>query len=264
MSPKPAQPTDTDFPSRLSNPARRALIGAGYTHLEQLAGVSETTLAQLHGMGPKGVEILRAALAERGLRFGEAAITTEKQETSGEAEYCRILLENLRSDDKNVQNEAFQRALTTTEVPVKWAYGVWDELVSDLEHPNNRRRAIAAQILCNLAKSDPQHRMNRDFARLLAVTKDERFVTARHCLQALWKVGLAGVDQRGLLIRGFERRFDECAAEKNCTLIRADILQGLKQLYQATQDESIKTTAAKLIAREPDLKYRKKYSTLWR
>lgn len=264
MSPKQAQPIGTDLPSRLSNPARSALIGAGYTHLEQLAGVAEKTLAQLHGMGAKGIEILQAALAERGLKLGEAAITAPKQDTGGESEYCRILLENLHSEDKHVQNEAFQQALTTTEVPVKWAYGVWDELISDLEHPNNRRRAIAAQILCNLAKSDPQNRMIRDFSRLLAVTKDDRFVTARHCLQALWKVGLAGVEQRGLVIRGFEHRFDECAAEKNCTLIRADILQGLKQLYQATQDETIKSTAAKLIAREPDLKYRKKYSALWR
>jgi hypothetical protein len=45
-----------------------------------------------------------------------------------------------------------------------------------------RSRAIAAQVLCNLAKSDPKNRMAKDFQALLNVTKDERFVTARRVL----------------------------------------------------------------------------------
>ena len=52
---------------------------------------------------------------------------------------------------------------------------------------DNHNRAIAAQVLCNLAKSDPQYRMLKDFGALLAVIKDERFVTARHCMQAVKK-----------------------------------------------------------------------------
>jgi DNA-directed RNA polymerase alpha subunit len=57
---------DTDFP-RLSAPARRALSGAGYMRLDQLAQVSESDLKKLHGMGPTAVAALRAALDERGL-----------------------------------------------------------------------------------------------------------------------------------------------------------------------------------------------------
>jgi hypothetical protein len=59
----------SDLPKGLSQPAIRALTGAGYTRLEQLAGVSEAQLKQLHGMGPKGIKLLRAALEERGLSF---------------------------------------------------------------------------------------------------------------------------------------------------------------------------------------------------
>src|SRR5215207_3812595 len=59
---------DTGFP-KLPAPARRALSGAGYTHLDQLAQVSESELTQLHGMGPRAIAALRAALAERGLSF---------------------------------------------------------------------------------------------------------------------------------------------------------------------------------------------------
>jgi hypothetical protein len=59
---------NTGFP-KLSAPARRALSAAGYTHLDQLAEVSESELKKLHGMGPTVVAALRAALGERGLSF---------------------------------------------------------------------------------------------------------------------------------------------------------------------------------------------------
>jgi predicted flap endonuclease-1-like 5' DNA nuclease len=51
-------------------PATRALASAGYTRLDQLAGVSRASLAALHGVGPKALRILDEALAEHGLRLG--------------------------------------------------------------------------------------------------------------------------------------------------------------------------------------------------
>lgn len=58
------------FPPGLSQPALRALAGAGYTNLAQLAGVSEAELLQLHGLGPKAIDILRAALQGNGVWGG--------------------------------------------------------------------------------------------------------------------------------------------------------------------------------------------------
>jgi hypothetical protein len=60
-----------DLPAGLAKPARRALAAAGYTRLEQLAGVSEAELAKLHGMGPKALQQLRQALSDRGLSFAD-------------------------------------------------------------------------------------------------------------------------------------------------------------------------------------------------
>jgi hypothetical protein len=137
-------------------------------------------------------------------------------------------------------------------------------VVETLGHKDNRRRAIAAQILCNLAKSDPKQRMLKDFDALLAVTKDERFVTARHCMQSLWKLGVAGKDQQQKLVDGLAGRFKECITEKNCTLIRYDIIQGLRKLSDEVNDEKIRRKALELIETEEDLKYRKKYASLWR
>lgn len=176
----------------------------------------------------------------------------------------RTYLDNLRSEDRELQNKAYSYIMKVTDEPVDWAYEVWDEMVEGLSHRDNHVRAISAQVLCNLAKSDPKNRVLKDFEALLAVTKDERFVTARHCLQALWKVGVAGRKQQEIVVEGLERRFQECITEKNCTLIRYDIIQDLRKLHDETKDEKIRQKALELIETEEDLKYRKKYASLWR
>ena len=176
----------------------------------------------------------------------------------------RTNLEHLRSEDRAVQYQAFCAVLEATEQPVDWAYEVWDELVATLHHTDNHQRAIAAQILCNLAKGDPENRMLKDFAALLAVTRDERFVTARHCLQSLWKVGTAGEQQQQQVVDGLTGRFNECITEKNCTLIRYDIIEDLRKLYDVVKDDTVRQRALELIETEEDFKYRKKYARLWR
>ncbi len=173
-------------------------------------------------------------------------------------------LDNLWSTDRQLQNDAFFAILKLTDKPVDWAYEAWDELLVNLTHKDNHNRAIAAQVLCNLAKSDPKNRMLKDFDNLLAVTKDERFVTARHCMQALWKVGVAGKKQQKKYMEGLEGRFKECITEKNGTLIRYDILQSMRNVYDAVKDEKIREKALELIEIEADLKYRKKYASLWK
>ncbi|GAA1073260.1 MULTISPECIES: helix-hairpin-helix domain-containing protein [Kitasatospora] len=59
-----------DLPRNIGAPATRALTGAGYTRLDDLAGVPVAELKKLHGMGPKALERLQAALTERGKSLG--------------------------------------------------------------------------------------------------------------------------------------------------------------------------------------------------
>lgn len=54
---------------KISAPATRALNGAGYTALRQLAGVPRAELAKLHGMGPKALGQIEAALERHNLRL---------------------------------------------------------------------------------------------------------------------------------------------------------------------------------------------------
>ena len=69
------RPTETTHPNRavfpagLSGPALRALRAAGVQTLGELTRWSEAELAALHGMGPKGIRVLREALAASGRRF---------------------------------------------------------------------------------------------------------------------------------------------------------------------------------------------------
>lgn len=173
-------------------------------------------------------------------------------------------IDNIHSEDGGVQNKAYNFLMEKTEKPVNWAYEIWDELFADLKHKDNHVRAISAQLLSNLAKSDPKERMLKDFSKLLEVTKDERFVTARHCLQSLWKVAVAGKKQQKTYTDGLEKRFKECVKEKNASLIRYDILVSMRNVYNEVKDESIKEKALALIETEKDIKYQKKYKTVWK
>lgn len=57
------------FPAGVGQSALRALAAAGYMHLNQLANAKESELKALHGMGPKALGALRAALEAKGKSF---------------------------------------------------------------------------------------------------------------------------------------------------------------------------------------------------
>lgn len=63
--------SQSDLPAKLSQPAQRALAGAGIARLEDVARWTEADLLALHGIGPKALNQLRGALAARGLSFAD-------------------------------------------------------------------------------------------------------------------------------------------------------------------------------------------------
>ncbi len=151
----------------------------------------------------------------------------------------------------------FNTVMAATDTPVDWAYDVWDDLLKALHSKEGGRRAVASQVLCNLAKI-------RDFDKVFAITRDPKFVTARHCLQSIWKVGIVSDEHRALVVDRLAQRFTDCAVEKNATLIRYDIVVGLHRIYEATHDDAVQRQAKSLIETEGDIKYRKKYASVWR
>ncbi|GAB1422092.1 hypothetical protein MASR2M15_23020 [Anaerolineales bacterium] len=144
-----------------------------------------------------------------------------------------------------------------------WAYEVWDTLITALKSKDLHLRAIAGQVLANLAQSDPENRILKCLEALFALTDDERLEKARHRLQWIWKVGLGGPEQRTQLLAQFEKKYQAVADEEAAGLIRLDMIQGLWRLYEQVGDERLRQKAQEWIALETDPQYQKKYAKLW-
>lgn len=54
---------------RLAAPARRALVAANISSIDDFASVTEDFVRTLHGMGPKTMPLLQAAMAAAGVTF---------------------------------------------------------------------------------------------------------------------------------------------------------------------------------------------------
>src|SRR5689334_17603108 len=73
LATKKTDDTGNGFPRGIGAPATRALIGAGFTKLEDLTNATEAELMALHGFGPKALRILQAALNDAGLALAKAS-----------------------------------------------------------------------------------------------------------------------------------------------------------------------------------------------
>ena len=59
------------FLSKLSSPARNALLHEGIGTLQELSKYTEKEILKIHGIGPASLPILRTSLQEAGLSFKE-------------------------------------------------------------------------------------------------------------------------------------------------------------------------------------------------
>lgn len=168
------------------------------------------------------------------------------------------------TDDADTRYESYKYMLAKTQEPVEWSYEIWNELLDLLKTGDNHQRSIAAQLLSALAKSDPDKRMLQDVDHIFAVTHDEKFVTARHALQSLWKIAVVSPELLKIVTGRLADRYNNAMNEKNGTLVRSDIIEVFKKTYDKTQDEKVKHHALSLIEKEEDPKYRKKYLGFWK
>jgi len=66
MSSGTREQSESAFPKGVGKPALRALASAGIIRLEQVTRFTESELLALHGVGPKAIRIIRAALGAQG------------------------------------------------------------------------------------------------------------------------------------------------------------------------------------------------------
>ena len=171
-------------------------------------------------------------------------------------------IDDLSSTDDKIRLNALQALLKETETPVDWVYEVWDLLLEKLENENSYQRSIGIMLLCNLAKSDSENRLKSCLDRLLAHTKDEKFITSRQCIQNIWKVAAANKSNRVKVLSHLETRFLECEPEKHYNLLRQDIVQSMVFLNRCEEDNKFPARLQALIEAEQNMKYRKQYQAL--
>jgi hypothetical protein len=171
-------------------------------------------------------------------------------------------IEDLGSTDDKTRLDALQALLKETETKVDWVYEVWDHLLEKLENENSYQRSIGIMLLCNLAKSDTENCLGPALDRLLAHTRDEKFITSRQCIQNIWKVAATNKSNRQKVLKHLEMRFVECANEKHYNLLRQDIIQAMISLSTLEGKNELVPNIRALIAKESDIKNRKKYEAL--
>lgn len=171
-------------------------------------------------------------------------------------------IDNLGSTDDNTRLNALQTILKITEDKVDWVYEVWDDLVCKLDHENSYQRSIAIMVLCNLAKSDSENRIEGILDRLLAHTRDDKFITSRQCIQNIWKVAAINNRTKTIVLDHLEKQYADCSEDKHYNLIRRDVIQSIRLLYDYEEDDSLLARAKEMIKMEKEDRYRKKYKAI--
>ncbi|WP_437923195.1 helix-hairpin-helix domain-containing protein [Sorangium sp. So ce291] len=66
MPSKTKEEAESALPKGIGKPATRALASVGISRLDQVARLTEAELLALHGVGPKAVGVIKAALEAQG------------------------------------------------------------------------------------------------------------------------------------------------------------------------------------------------------
>lgn len=162
--------------------------------------------------------------------------------------------------DKNDKNRfpSFKKLHEITDKKVKWIYDKWFLLVEKTSSSNSFQRSIGLTLLANLAKSDTENRFEKIMDEYLKHFEDEKFITARLCIQNIWKIAAANKNTRKRIIDELERSYSENVHLKtHANLIKRDIICSLVQISIFTKDKKIMEMIESLIEEETDLKLKK-------
>ena len=174
-----------------------------------------------------------------------------------------LLFENLASKDDKVRYPSFIKLQEITDSKVKWIYTKWFMLVEKLSSENSYQRTIGLTLLANLCKNDHEQRIANIIDEYLNHFNDEKFITARLCIQSVWKIAVTNNNLRRKIIDSLENSYRENIHLKtHPNLIRQDIVDSLEKIMTGTKDERVKEAAARLIAEETDEKVIKKLKNI--
>lgn len=111
-------------------------------------------------------------------------------------------------------------------------YHYWDDFVSLLNHPNSYHRDFALVMLANLTRADRENKFSLLFDDYFSHINDEKFMTARKCIQNTAKI-LANKEELTEdiinILLDVDKRCD--FPKKRKALLKSDVIELFSEFY---------------------------------
>lgn len=155
-------------------------------------------------------------------------------------EDIRILVEWLNEKDDDIRYAAFLLLQTISQKDDR-VYKYWETFAEKLSNDNSYQRSLGLMLIAENIKWDKDGRFAKIFSKYLEHCDDEKFITARQCIQGLNKIISQTNQYRKEIIArligiDFEKRKD---TQKYLLLL--DTVEALGKLYQDEKDEKIES-----------------------
>lgn len=164
----------------------------------------------------------------------------------------------LNSKNDKERYEAFKNLLLITEKKVKWIYDKWFMLVEKLSSENSYQRTIGLLLLANLTISDDENKIMKILDEYLTHLEDEKFITARQCIQNIWRIAVKNAVLEKTVVKALEESyFNNTHLKTHANLIKQDIISSLICIYKKSKNSSLLIKINSLIDEENDIKLQK-------
>ena len=168
------------------------------------------------------------------------------------------LFELLESKTDSLRYEAFKKLLAITDKKVKWIYDKWFALVKKLSSENSFQRSIGLLLLANLAKSDSENRFAKIIDDYLLHINDEKFITARQCIQNIWRIATGlKIHEQKIIDALIGSYYENLHLKTHGNLIKQDIILSLTEIYKHNKDKKLAAVIDSFIEEENDIKLKK-------
>lgn len=164
----------------------------------------------------------------------------------------------LESKNDKIRFPAFKKIHEMTNKKVKWIYDKWFVLIEKTNSENSFQRSIGLTLLANLAKSDTENRFEKIIDDYLKHFDDEKFITARLCIQNVWKIAVANKKLLKKIIGNLESSYSENShLNTHANLIKQDIIGSLAKISVLGKNKNAAELIESFIENENDIKFQK-------
>lgn len=166
-----------------------------------------------------------------------------------------VMFQTLESKDNNARYEAFKKLFELTEQKVDWIYDYWQTLVDMLSSRNSFHRSIGLLLIANLTRSDSEDKFSDIADRYLTFLEDEKFITARLCLQNVWRIAVNKEAYRVIISDALKSAYSRnIHLKRNQNLIKQDVIFSLAKIAGFYKDEILSNEIEIIVKNETDKK----------